>query len=986
MKKLAYSIIVISFLVSIFLPYSSIKVNAYEPEFFIDSAMPILDSSDQVKLSDKKFDSFIKPNISEINSEYLNLKLEPNQLEYELESVNTHATDNRAYTPPSLEIIQQTQEDVKGFDCSTVIDVPVIECEALVALYESTNGAGWLNNSNWLFTTTVGDWYGVEVAFGHVYRLRFTDIHGNIRFNNLVGTIPKELENLSKLYLLNLSNNYLTGEIPPELGNLIELRFIYLDTPSGIPGEGLSGPIPQELGNLINVIEINFSQNALIGEIPSSLGNLLNLKSLSLFDNKLTGNLPPELSKIKYLEKLNVSSNYLSGELPIELENLLYLKELNLGNNLYSGVIPEIIIEFQNLSSLNLSNNKFDGTLPSWLGNLSELYLLNVSGNNFVGELPFDISNLSKLKWLYINDNGFSGSIPLSFTKLSDLYLFKFSGTYLCEPDDLAFLDWKETVREWIGSGITCGSSTNQVDLDVKNSKVRLSPKENQSKQNQPNSTLIEIDVFNKSSNIATDVLVQFFDSDPTNGKIIASKLISEIPSYSSKTVQSNWNSYISPASVDIFAKVSSHESDFNLENNITSIPTKAYIAFVDYSYDPDTFSFQNFGLSWSYFTSELYYYSTLRSLFGLSQFLYLIVPNLYFFMGSGGNCYGMSATSILYWETPSIKPIQKDTFDFTKSEVEYDIQKFHVRQLLRDAPILLTGEYFPSFDLVSPSKAYNQVKERLVLETNPSILDLKQDYDSNWGHAVVAYKVVEIGGKKNIFYYDNNFPLTTIEEYSPDILVLNEADNSFYLDKYDVTIQVATSTNPVRSEAEITTELLEDIVDLTLKLLSEDGLLQGYFSWGNTIFDPFSSSNLPIAQDVIPNDAPNYFVITDEFGNRIGYNEEGLLNEIPNADFRVFDSSFYWLLPDENTYTLETEGNGTEDAVLSFAVPLDNTQIQEIIYQDFSLQVNSLVQTTFGNEMTDWRITIENQPDVIPFINDIITTQYQIMLPVLFK
>ena len=69
----------------------------------------------------------------------------------------------RVYTPPSAEIIRLTQKQVQSFDCNTVTDVPYEECEALVALYESTNGAGWFDNSNWLQTTTVGDWNGIVV-------------------------------------------------------------------------------------------------------------------------------------------------------------------------------------------------------------------------------------------------------------------------------------------------------------------------------------------------------------------------------------------------------------------------------------------------------------------------------------------------------------------------------------------------------------------------------------------------------------------------------------------------------------------------------------------------------------------------------------------------------------------------------------------------------------------------------------------------------
>jgi hypothetical protein len=42
--------------------------------------------------------------------------------------------------------------------------------------------------------------------------------------NKFVGEVPKSIENLKGVQLLNLSNNYLTGHIPPSLGNLIALE------------------------------------------------------------------------------------------------------------------------------------------------------------------------------------------------------------------------------------------------------------------------------------------------------------------------------------------------------------------------------------------------------------------------------------------------------------------------------------------------------------------------------------------------------------------------------------------------------------------------------------------------------------------------------------------------------------------------------------------------------------------------------------------
>ena len=50
-----------------------------------------------------------------------------------------------------------------AFSCDTVTEIPKTECEALVALYNSTNGPGWTNKAGWLCTNTPCSWYGVHL-------------------------------------------------------------------------------------------------------------------------------------------------------------------------------------------------------------------------------------------------------------------------------------------------------------------------------------------------------------------------------------------------------------------------------------------------------------------------------------------------------------------------------------------------------------------------------------------------------------------------------------------------------------------------------------------------------------------------------------------------------------------------------------------------------------------------------------------------------
>ena len=161
--------------------------------------------------------------------------------------------------------------------------VPQIERDALIALYNSTDGANWIDNTGWLGEAgTECDWHGVNCVSGSVARLNYWR-------NGLVGTIPKELGDLSNLVYMHLGQNELSGTIPKEIGNLTKLSQMHLW------GNKLSGSIPKEFGNLLSLTYLNISSNSLSGVIPSEMGNLANLGVFRFTQNSITGGLPAGL-------------------------------------------------------------------------------------------------------------------------------------------------------------------------------------------------------------------------------------------------------------------------------------------------------------------------------------------------------------------------------------------------------------------------------------------------------------------------------------------------------------------------------------------------------------------------------------------------------------------------------------------------------------------------------------------------------------------
>jgi hypothetical protein len=160
-------------------------------------------------------------------------------------------------------------------------------------------------------------------------------------------------------------------------------------------GNDITGSIPPEIGNLTNLTVLKLYSNQLTGSIPSEIVNLTNLTELNLKYNQLTGSIPPEIWNLTNLERLYLGSNQLTGSIPPEIWNLTNLERLYLFSNQLTGSIPSEIGSLTNLTGLYLFNNQLTDSIPSEIGNLTNLTYLDLNGNQLTGEVPESICDLN---------------------------------------------------------------------------------------------------------------------------------------------------------------------------------------------------------------------------------------------------------------------------------------------------------------------------------------------------------------------------------------------------------------------------------------------------------------------------------------------------------------------------------------------------------------------------------------------------------------
>ncbi|MFW2390532.1 MAG: DUF4215 domain-containing protein [Polyangiales bacterium] len=362
-------------------------------------------------------------------------------------------------------------------DCSATgtTGVPQIECEALMALYTSTNGTNWTESSNWDTASAVSTWSGVAVSAGQVTGL-------SLGTNRLRGTIPPELGNLANLTTLHLSNNQLTGPVPPALPTCPTM-FTAAANVSGYfaSGTSLAVPVPAGVteGDLL-IAQIGYNAAGTI--TPPAGWNLIDVTTnpskpimQGLYWRAASASEPTHYDFGLTSGKDDTAVGAIAVYRGIDLTDPIDAVGAQTDSGSTEVVAPSITTTTANTTLISFFSVRDDGTVTSppgtterWdvnsaagVGAIGETLLAaadevfatigdtgariasaqnsdgsvahlvalrptqspfaDPSANQLTGPIPPELGNLSNLSALYLSGNQLTGSIPAELGDLFDL-------------------------------------------------------------------------------------------------------------------------------------------------------------------------------------------------------------------------------------------------------------------------------------------------------------------------------------------------------------------------------------------------------------------------------------------------------------------------------------------------------------------------------------------------------------------------------------
>ena len=469
----------------------------------------------------------------------------------------------------------------------------------------------------------------------------------------------------------------------------------------------------------------------------------------------------------------------------------------------------------------------------------------------------------------------------------------------------------------------------------------------------------VQAQVFNAGDEVAENVYIQFYLQMPGEER---SKLgdpvpVGSVPPGGGRAASIYWDlggENVEGAVLGAQAYVPG-AVDVDPDDDFISITVNVYYASNGeraYSAVDDAYSFRNYNFNESK-TEELAEELIATVAAGIPTsmekelWLRLFFPTTYtrlwnyfnesYMLGAGGHCYGMAATSALYFSDPSLRPVSKKTHQMSFEEASQNIDIYHraqmvpvMRSILSDANLYFDRGYGSSSS-ESQARTYEAVKRSLKEDRRPLIISFrgnKPDGNGTWGHAVLAYKLVEVEGKdyKQVYIYDSNTLAQDLDSLNKPMPVA-----LLWLDGF---LYYSVQSGGQKYGSRDPTKIAANPVFRTMPPEEAGTLLPGLKEMAKSWIEALKKEGGFAAAVRCPADA----VFTDPAGRRVGTVGGRVINEIPGAEVLSSGEVEIYLLPMDLAYSLEISGTGAGLVDLDLIAPIGEASAKVVSFTNVSI------------------------------------------------
>lgn len=291
-----------------------------------------------------------------------------------------------------------------------------VQRTALLEFFDSTNGRGWLILYEWNIFTDICGFSGITCRNG-----TSDIIEIDLQSSNVIGPISSYLGNITTLEKLDLEFNNITGSVPEELCDLSDNYGTIITVDESVHCDCCSFGQRDILTDFYGAARGNMWKNSTKWLTPAPVCEWFGIKCdsdgsisrIELNNNSLSGgNALDTLTHLDTVRLIDLENNALKGTIPTDILSMKDLQVLDIRSNSMSFTIPTEVGLLKDMSVLLLDRNRFSQTVPSELGLLTSLRKFDVENNKMRGSIPSEFGNCLELEHFNAGRNSMTSSIP----------------------------------------------------------------------------------------------------------------------------------------------------------------------------------------------------------------------------------------------------------------------------------------------------------------------------------------------------------------------------------------------------------------------------------------------------------------------------------------------------------------------------------------------------------------------------------------------